>query len=167
MVDLKNLNKVSIYIFPLIDDNLTLDDLSIESGFVNAYTSDKNRPSLENKIFLMYDSSVNTKQSLFTHCKIKKLDTLFSTKYIKINGKHYIVYCFTTPKYNTQIRSLKICGKTNNLDATLEIYRFWINYNIPDMVARLFISGMYNGDIITAELPEEDYYSYKEIGESL
>ena len=34
---LKNLNDVSIYIVPLMDDNLTWQDLTVESGFINAY----------------------------------------------------------------------------------------------------------------------------------
>ena len=50
---LKNLNDVSIYIVPLMDDNLTWQDLTVESGFINAYTSDKNRPYLEDKVFLV------------------------------------------------------------------------------------------------------------------
>lgn len=38
---LKNLNDVSIYIVPLLDDNLTWNDLTVESGYINAYTTDK------------------------------------------------------------------------------------------------------------------------------
>lgn len=38
---LKNLNDVSIYIVPLCDDNITWRDLTVESGFINAFTSDK------------------------------------------------------------------------------------------------------------------------------
>ena len=36
---LKNLNDVSIYIVPLLDDNLTWNDLTVESGYINAYTT--------------------------------------------------------------------------------------------------------------------------------
>lgn len=72
---LKNLNDVSIYIVPLCDNNITWRDLTVESGFINAFTIDKNRPFLEDKVFLVYDSSVNTAESLETHSKMCKLDS--------------------------------------------------------------------------------------------
>lgn len=156
---LKNLNDVSIFIVPLLDDNITLRDLSEESGFVNAYTSDINRPYLEDKVFLMYNSRTNTKEALERFLKFRELDTLYNTRYITIDKVHYIVYCFTSPKYKKAINSLKESGKTNNVEASNLISQFWNNVPVPDLTNRLFFSQYKFGECITAELPEEDYYN--------
>ena len=87
MVELNNLNDVSIYIVPLIDPNISLVDISVESGFVNAYTEDIDRPYLEDKVFMLYDTSVNTVESMNRYLKFSKLDTLHHIKYIKIDKK--------------------------------------------------------------------------------
>lgn len=164
---LKNLNDVSIYIVPLCDDNITWRDLTVESGFINAFTSDKNRPFLEDKVFLVYDSSVNTVESLETHCKLSRLDSYYNKRYITINKRHCTVYCLSNPKYNKDIKRLRNNGKPSTLDAMLEINRFWQGIKVPELERRLFYSWYRFGDSIEAELPEEDYYSYEDIGESL
>jgi len=163
IMELKALNDVSIYIVPLLDDNLTWRDLTVESGFINAYTSDKNRPYLEDKVFLVYDSSVNTRESLDRYCKLKNLDTVYNMKYITINNKHYTVYCFSNPKYKKDINSLKNYGKAFSLEAKLDINRFWTNVPVPELSKRLFYPHYRNGETIEAELPEEDYYSYLDL----
>lgn len=163
----KSLNDVSLFIAPLCDDNITLNDLSIESGFVNAYTSDINRPFLENKVFFVYDSKVNTKESLETHLKFPKLATYYNKKYMTVNKHPYTIYCLSSPKYRKDINNLQKVGKTLTLDAMLEINRFWDKIDFPEIPKRLFYSWYRFGEPITAELPEEDYYSYEDIGESL
>lgn len=162
-MELRALNDVSIYIAPLCDSNLTWRDLTVESGFVNAYTSDKNRPYLEDKVFFVYDSSVNTRESLDRYCKFKKLDTIYNTKYITIKNKHYIVYAFSNPKYRKDINRLKSSGKAFSLDAKLEINRFWANVPVPELGMRLFYPHYRYGESIEVELPEEDYYSYLDL----
>lgn len=159
---LKNLNDVSIYIVPLLDDNLTWNDLTVESGYINAYTTDKNRPFLEEKVFLLYDSSVNTRESLDRYRKFKQLDSLYNTKYITINNKHYTIYCLSNSKYKKDIHNLQSTGKTYNVSAALEINRFWANVPVPELAQRLFLNTYRFGESINAELLEEDYYSYEE-----
>lgn len=156
----KNLNDVSIFITPLLNDKITLNDITEESGFINAYTSDINRPYLEDKIFLLYDSHVNTKESLERFCKFKNLDTLHNMTYMTINKHHYTVYCFNNPIYKEEINNLKNIGKTNNLNTNLKIYNFWKDVPIPKLNERLFFPNCCFGEYINAELPEEDYYDY-------
>lgn len=158
-MNLKALNDVSIYIAPLCDDNLTWRDLTVESGFINAYTSDKNRPYLEDKVYFVYDSSVNTRESLDRYCKFKKLDTIYNTVYITIKNKHYTVYAFSNPKYKEDIKSLKSYGKAFSLNAKLEINRFWTNVPVPELSKRLFYPHYRCGESIEAELPKEDIWS--------
>lgn len=166
-MELKSLNDVSVYIVPLLDDNLTWVDLTLESGFINAFTTDINRPYLEDKVFLVYDSSVNTIESLTRFRKFSHLDTIYNIRYITINKKHYTVYCFSNPKYKKDIRCLQDIGKTYSSDAMLEINRFWNGVNVPELAMRLFYPNYRFGERIEAELPEEDYYSYEESDDSL
>ncbi len=48
---------------PLLDKNIRKEDLTKEAGFVDAYVFDKNRPAIDNCIFLMYDLSKTTKET--------------------------------------------------------------------------------------------------------
>lgn len=160
---LKNLNDVSIYIVPLMDDNLTWRDLTVESGFINAYTSDKNRPYLEDKVFLVYDSEVNTKESIDRYCKFEQLDSKYNKRYVTINKHHYTVYCLANPKYKKDINQLKSIGKVYSAEAAQEICLFWNNVPVPELASRLYYHTYRFGESITAELPEEDYYPYETI----
>lgn len=162
-MELKNLNDVSIFIVPLLDDNLTWQDLTVESGFINAFSSDKNRPYLEDKVFLVYDSSVNTKESLFRYTKFEHLDTIHNKRYITINNKHYTVYCFNSIKYSKDIKQLKEYGKLNNIATGKEITSFWNNVPVPELVERLYYPTYRMGESMQAEIPEEDYYPYENI----
>lgn len=166
-MELRNLNNTSIYIVPLLDDNLTWKDLTVESGYVNAFTTDKNRPYFEDKVFLVYRSDCNTSEALERYLKFNHLNTIHNTKYITINNIHYTVYCFNRTQYKKDIDNLQLNGKVKNINAALEINRFWNNVPVPELAQRLFLDSYRFGDKITAELPEEDYYSYEDIGESL
>lgn len=161
-MELRHLNDVSIYIVPLLDDNLTWKDLTVESGYINAFTIDKNRPYFEDKVFLIYDSKSNTRESLNRYLKFRNLDTIHNTRFITINNKHYTVYCFNKTKYKKDINNLQLNGKVKDINAALEINRFWNNVPVPELAQRLFLNSYRFGDKITAELPEEDYYSYEE-----
>ena len=160
LMELKNLNDVSTYILPLIDDSITLDDISINSGFINAYTEDINRPYLEDKVFLLYDSKVNTVESMNRFRKFRDLDTLYNMKYIQINKHPYTVYCFSNPTYKKDISSLISIGKTITTDASVKILKFWNNVPVPELTSRLFYRNYRIGEPIKAILPEDDYYEY-------
>lgn len=160
---LKDLNNVSIYIAPLYDDNLSWRDLLVESGFVGAYTSDKNRPYLEDKLFLMYDSSFKTKEALERVRKLKSLDSLYNIRYITIDKKHYTIYCLSSFKYIKDVRNLKQYGKTINTNAAYDINSFWKDVPVPELSSRLFCKSYGYGEQFLAELPEEDYYSYEQL----
>lgn len=155
-MELNKLNDVSIYMVPLCDSNITWQDLTVEAGYVNAYTTDKNRPYLEDKVFLVYKSNVNTKESLERFIKFSHLETVHTIRYVKINKKHYTIYCFSNPKYIKDIKYLRNMGKPLTTKASLDIYKFWNNVPVPDLDDRLFSSYYKLGDFIEAEIPEED-----------
>ena len=78
--ELKNYNLTTKLIVPLLDDNIVLEDVSEESGFVNAYTDDINKPFYDNHIFLLY-KSVDTIESLRRFQKFNKLTTIHNIRY--------------------------------------------------------------------------------------
>lgn len=155
-MELKNYNLTTKLIIPLLDDNITLEDISEEAGFVNAYSSDINRPYLENHIFLMY-KSIDTIECLNRYQKFNKLDTIYNKTYITINGEHYIVYTFI--KKNKEINKILKCGQCFNKKEALNINNFWKNID-NDMFQRLFAPQFEYSKKINDVLPEEDYYSY-------
>lgn len=157
-MELNKLNDVSIYLIPLIDDNITLSDVSEESGFINAYTEDKNRPYLTDKVFLLYDSSINTEQALNRFIKFDKLETLYNKSFIKIKNKSYTIYCFTLVSYKKDIKNLIQFGKVYSAKARIEILQFWRGHETLDMIRRLSINTYRCDEPISAISPEEDYY---------
>ena len=110
-MELKNYNLTTKLIIPLLDDNILLEDVSEESGFVNAYTDDINKPFYDNHIFLLY-KSVDTIESLRRFQKFNKLTTIHNIRYITINNEHYIVYTFV--KINKDINNILKCGQCFN-----------------------------------------------------
>ncbi len=151
------MNKVSKFIVPLIDDNITEADLSEEAGFVDAYTEDKNRPYLEDKVFLMYKPT-RTQQSLDTYLKLSKLDSLYNIKYITINREHFTIYCFVT--LNKDINQLKKGSRFKSVNSRVRILNFWSTKS-DDLVRRVFLPDFQFNEPIREELPEEDYYPYR------
>ena len=87
-----SLSRMFKLIIPFLDESLTKEDISPEAGFVGAYNKDKNRPYIENCIFLMYDNSVLTKQAHLTKLKLDKLKTLYNKKTMLIDNKSYDLY---------------------------------------------------------------------------
>lgn len=155
-MELKNYNLTTKLIIPLLDDNIVLEDVSEESGFVNAYTDDINKPFYDNHIFLLY-KSVDTIESLRRFQKFNKLTTIHNIRYITINNEHYIVYTFV--KINKDINNILKCGQCFNPKISLEINNFWKNID-NDLFQRLFIPQYEYSKDIKDILPEEDYYPY-------
>ena len=57
-MELKNYNLTTKLIIPLLDDNIVLEDVSEESGFINAFTDDINKPFYDNHIFFIFSYKV-------------------------------------------------------------------------------------------------------------
>ena len=155
-MELKNYNLTTKLIVPLLDANITLDDVSEASGFVNAFTDDINKPYYDNHIFLLY-KSVDTSESFKRFQKFNLLSTIHNTRYITINKEHYIVYTFVKTKNN--INNILRCGQCFNPKDALEINNFWKNID-SDMFQRLFTPMYEYSKDIKDTLPEEDYYPY-------
>lgn len=144
---MSNLAKV---ILPLIDDNISLEDIAEDTGFVGIYTEDINRPYLDDHVFLMYNW--NDVMSTKVFYKFKNMSSFYGYKIIYLKGIPYIVYTFTS---NSLINRLKkgvaILRDVNKL-RILQFWQFkdaWVALN----VARGTVTDDSPRDI----LPEEDY----------
>lgn len=144
---MSNIEKV---ILPLIDNGISLDDISEKNGFVAMYTEDINRPYLDDHIFLLYNWS--NKKSTKVFYNFRDLPSFYGYKIIYLKGVPYIVYTFTS---NSLINRLKrgtaILRDVNKL-RVLQFWQFkdaWISLNVT--------RGTVAGDPPQDVLPEEDY----------
>lgn len=157
----KNLNEVSKLIVPLLDDNIVHDDISLESGFINAFTTDIDRPYLENYIFLLY-KTVNSLQSLNMFCKFSDLDTVYNVQYFTINKEHYSLYTFTRTNSNNDIKNLLNGSGCISVQSKLNIYNFWKDVPSESYNYELFLPQFKFGTILNRITPERDYCHYKQ-----
>lgn len=142
------------FIIPLLDNNLTLDDISDKAGFVGVYTQDINRPYLDHHIFLVYVVGIATQESKNRFEKFKSLKTISNTKCVNIKGYTYIVYTF--PIINKAIDHIINGALMLSKDDKLRIICFW---QLKDRdINDFMISSFYLiGEFKDAVLPEEDY----------
>lgn len=140
-------------IIPLLDPNITKDDISPEAGFYNAYIYDINKPSLVDNIFLVYKLGVNDKKARAREERFKESKYIKSTRYAKIDGEWYIVYVFVI--LNKDINFIKQALPTSSVKNTFRILSFWKGSDNAVNNAVLYPSEPYS--IQTEHLPEEDY----------
>ena len=100
-----------------------MDDLSYESGFIDAFSSDINRPYLDNHIFLLYLAKTDTKESYNRMSKFKELNNLYNETEITLKGHLCKLYTFAITSTAIQ-RILNNMLMLNN-DEKLRIIKFW------------------------------------------
>lgn len=138
-------------VIPFIDKNITPKDFSIISGFIDAYRFDENRPSMQNYIFLMYDNSINTKESFDRYLRFRDIQCLKNIKTYKIKGKTYTVYAF-------EITNPLLLSSLNNFCNVIKYSRVLQFWGVSD---KKFIDDITKGlDDIPEDIsvvPECDY----------
>lgn len=146
---MSNLMKIAI---PLLNENLTLQDIQKQSGFVDAYFEDINKPALDSHLFLMYDA--DTKGNDFANClyKLKNLDNRYSNRVAYIKNKPYYVYTFTI---NNVIRRLRDGNIILNPAQKQRVLEFW-NHKDGWITNNILLGTMYEHPNASI-LPEEDY----------
>ena len=140
-------------ILPLIDESLTLEDISPETGFTDVYTLDINRPSLTNHVFLLYKRTL-TSEYFRTKEKLSNLPCLYSKKNVKINNVLYILFCFTI---NLAIKMIKNNGSSLLVkEDKIRIGKFWL-FTDSDITEFLLGSSYLGKEFKDDIVPEEDY----------
>lgn len=149
-------NKTTHYILPLLDDNIIINDISTNKGFINAFTYDINKPNLVDKIFLMYDLS---KLPLSLNRKLSTLETMYYKYTELINDIAYIIFAFIIPPDKKRDVKVIKSGILRLLSPTgkVTITSFWSQNTVTSL--KILSNIMYNKDIGEVEdiIPEPDY----------
>lgn len=81
-------------LLPLVVENISKEDICPESGFIDTYTVDVDRPSWQNEFFIVYNDFIRSKKSINRARKFENSGNL-KRVYVKcINNKPCIVYSF-------------------------------------------------------------------------
>lgn len=81
-------------LLPLVIENISKEDICPESGFIDTYTVDVDRPSWQNEFFIVYDDSIRSEKSINRARKFEKSRNLKRVYITHINNKPCIVYSF-------------------------------------------------------------------------
>lgn len=144
------MSNIAKVIIPLVDEKLSLEDLSKNTGFEGIYFEDINRPYLDDHIFLMYNW--NDKKSTKVFYKFRNMKSFYGYKIIYINHIPHIVYTFTS---NSLINRLKRGTAILRDINKLRILQFW---QFKDAWVALNVArGTVTSDPPNEIVPEEDY----------
>jgi len=140
-------------IIPLLDPDITKDDISEEAGFVDGYLYDINRPSLTDNVFLMYKAYTHDIKAVRREEKFNDSPYIRSKRYIRVNGELYIVYTFVITEKD--IRSLKKGLSLSTVNNTFRILSFW--HGNDSTVNRAIVWPNESYTVQLEGVPEEDY----------
>ena len=132
-----DMSDTASYLFPLISDNLKQEDLAENTGFVDVYTYDIDRPYMEDCVFVLY-KDLNTIEHFNCVTKLEKLDTYYSKKYITLNNVPHTLYAFKNAKRLKDVRNYIDFGNYVSLNSKLRIYDFWKGARDFAFVEKLF-----------------------------
>lgn len=140
-------------IIPLLDPNIKLSDITKKAGFINGYTYNKNKPYLDNHIFLMYDAYESNPYTWERETRFSNSKNLYGKEYIRANSKDYVLYSFVIT--NADIKQLLKGLRHKKSESFARICSFWngkdpqVNKYLCDLLPGLSCSG--------ESVPEEDY----------
>lgn len=111
-------------IVPLLDDKLVKEDFDEKNGFSGVFMYDKNRPYLDNHLFLLYDISKPSKENYEREVRFRKHTNIYNSKVVYIKGKAYKIYAYT--RVNPDIKKiLKDRVKPEFIKSSIKIMKFW------------------------------------------
>ena len=146
---MSNLLKIAI---PLLNNKIEWKDIQDCSGFVGAYFEDKNRPFLNDHLFLLYDAESKEESSLKCMYKLNSLDNIYETHIVYIKDKPYTVFTFTI---NGTIRRLRDGNIILNPVQKQRVLDFW-KAKDAWVMNNVLLGTMYEQPEPSI-LPEEDY----------
>ena len=156
------MSKIMKTIVPLLDENLTRKDLSKKAGFCGAFVKDKNRPGLDNHIFLMYDISNPTEENHKREARFRKQTNIYSEKVVFIKGIPYKIYAY--PRLNSDINyTLKHKLGPKYIKNTLRVMKFW-NFTDEELDRFLLSDRLSKLEYKCKTIPEADYMHEFELG---
>ncbi len=105
-----------------MDESLAFGDISPTSGFVDSYTSDPDRPSSENVVYLTYDDSIRTDDTKRRPARLTKSKNVKYTYVKMIDNKPIMVYKFYI---KPEIRKLFSGHVELTPEQVTRVFEFW------------------------------------------
>lgn len=109
-------------VMPLIERNLKLDDFTEESGFVDVYTEDPDRPYDYRSIYFVVNDKVRNAQSIDRARRFAKTINILGSYTKTIDNTPYIVYRFCMPPKVAKLKNGIIALSTDDKATILD---FW------------------------------------------
>lgn len=140
-------------ILPFLDNDITKEDVSSDSGFVNMYMYNKNNPELDEHVFLLYEGTNLTEKNADVFSRFNDMKGLYSFKNVRINDHSYRLYTFslTSPMlkllFNKGIPPM-------HLEDRVKILKFW---NVSDEEINKCVLGNRAINVDKTSVPEYDY----------
>lgn len=140
---------------PFVNKNLTYDDIAKDTGFVDAFFYDINKPYKDHHFFMLYDLHREKGDAVSRAVdKLNHLNNLYDWRVIYVNKHPYVLYSFTTNKVIEDIKKGFIPTREKQkfqLDNFWRTKNYWIFDNI-------IVGGTsYYEPDEKDEVPEEDY----------
>lgn len=145
-------------LLPLVVENISKEDICPESGFIDTYTVDVDRPSWQNEFFIVYNDFIRSEKSINRARKFENSGNL-KRVYVKcINNKPCIVYSFWIDR---TLKKLYDDTFILNAKQKFKIAQFWgASDEIFDIVLNRTVQSS-----VEHKMPLADYQ--KSIGEKL
>ncbi len=141
-------------LIPLLDDTIKKEYLTEEAGFVDAYVHDKNRPYIENCIFLMYEIGKHTDLACECEYYMRFCKNMHSCKIQYIKGKPYRIYAF--PLLGKDSKKIYKGFKPRDDKNISRILGFWLGTDV-DVNNVMMRNDMYGVKVDWKVVPEYDY----------
>ena len=145
-------------LLPLVVNNISKEDICPESGFIDTYTVDVDRPSWQNEFFIVYNDFIRSEKSINRARKFENSRNL-KRVYVKcINNKPCIVYSFWIDR---TLKKLYDDTFILNAKQKFKVAQFWgASDEIFDIVLNRTVQSS-----VEHKMPLADYQ--KSIGEKL
>ena len=144
---------------PFIHESFKKEDFSKEAGFVGIYYHDIDKPAGGKQLFLVYDDSVRTEESMDTARRINNQENV-KRKYIRyVEGKPLMVYSYWV---NPLLEDLFFKNSVSfSVKQKLKILQFWGTSDEEILDAILVPSYVYHTPetkwMPENTIPSEDY----------
>lgn len=143
-----------------MDGNITSIDMTAAAGFIDSYTSDPDKPSGENEIFLVYDDRIRNDYVTSRATRFDKSRSL-KRKYVKlVDHIPYYVYVFIV-KPELKASTDGIVHLTG--EEKVSVLQFW---NFPKDLIKMLVDDSTIATEYVHEMPLADFYPdrYEEEG---
>ena len=116
------MSKFAEVVMPLIEKNLKLDDFSAESGFIDVYTEDPDKPGDYRSIYFVVNDDVRNALSIDRARRFIKSPSLECVYTKRCNNIPYMVYKFSMTPSTYKMKNGVI---SPTLEEKARILQFW------------------------------------------